>query len=172
MESISADKIGSTPRFDLKSLFLLLTAAAVLLAPVSWFGFNYFVNAALSVTLIIVCVLAYGEAKRTSAIVVAIVGAFVGFVIAIGAVAGGLGSGLAQFGPMHAAERVLAAIAGLFMSLVGLEMLGLLPRFSHRGAALVQAPRPTLASSVACTKSRRETASSMVGIGERWGAPV
>jgi sulfite exporter TauE/SafE len=59
--------------------------------------------------------------------------------IAIGALAGGLGAGLVEIGPLHAAERILAAVAALFMSVVGLEMLGVLPRFSHRGAGFVQA---------------------------------
>ena len=59
--------------------------------------------------------------------------------IAIGAMAGGLGGGLIEIGPMHTAERVLATVAALFMVVVALEMLGLLRRFTHRGAVLVQA---------------------------------
>lgn len=59
--------------------------------------------------------------------------------IAIGALAGGVGAGLVEIGPLHMVERALAAIAALFMFAVGLEMLGLFRRFTHRGAVLAQA---------------------------------
>ena len=59
--------------------------------------------------------------------------------MAIGAVAGGLGAGLVEIGPVHTAERVLAGIAALFMFIVALELLGLLRQFTHRGAGLAQA---------------------------------
>jgi sulfite exporter TauE/SafE len=59
--------------------------------------------------------------------------------IVIGALSGALGAGLVRIGPLPSAERALAAVAALFMLAVGLEMLGLLRRWTPRGTALVQA---------------------------------
>jgi hypothetical protein len=59
--------------------------------------------------------------------------------VGIGALSGAAGAALVHVGPVRTAERVLAVAAALFMLLVGLEMLGLLRRWSHRGAALAQA---------------------------------
>jgi hypothetical protein len=59
--------------------------------------------------------------------------------VGIGALSGAAGAAFVHVGRVQTAERVLAAVAALFMLLVGLEMLGLLRRWSHRGAALAQA---------------------------------
>src|SRR5512143_1598485 len=42
----------------------------------------------------------------------------------IGAVSGGAGAALVASGPVHLAERGLAWLTGLFMIIVGLEILG------------------------------------------------
>jgi hypothetical protein len=57
----------------------------------------------------------------------------------IGMLSGAAGAAFVAAGPVRALERVLAVVAGAFMILVGLEVLGLLARFSARGAALAQA---------------------------------
>ena len=59
--------------------------------------------------------------------------------VCIGALSGAAGAALVATGPVHAAERVLAVVAGLFMIVVGLEMLGLLAQLTTRGAWLAQA---------------------------------
>jgi sulfite exporter TauE/SafE len=57
----------------------------------------------------------------------------------IGAVSGAAGMALVARGPVWILERVLALLAGLFMVVVGLEMLGVLAGVTARGAARVQA---------------------------------
>jgi hypothetical protein len=57
----------------------------------------------------------------------------------IGAVSGGLGAALVAVGPVRTFERVLAIVAGAFMIVVGLEVLGLLAKVTERGALLAQA---------------------------------
>jgi sulfite exporter TauE/SafE len=57
----------------------------------------------------------------------------------IGAVCGALGAAVVAAGPAHELEQVLAIVAGTFMILVGLEVLGLLEQITTRGAALAQA---------------------------------
>jgi len=57
----------------------------------------------------------------------------------IGAVSGGLGAAFVAAGPVRELERILAVIAGGFMILVGLEVLGLVAQITTRGAALAQA---------------------------------
>jgi len=52
----------------------------------------------------------------------------------IGALSGAAGAVLVATGPMHQIERGLAIVAGAFMVLVGLEMLGILSRITQRGA--------------------------------------
>lgn len=56
----------------------------------------------------------------------------------VGALSGGLGAAVVGLRPLAALERGLAIVAGSFMVVVGLEMLGLLARVTARGAALVQ----------------------------------
>ena len=57
----------------------------------------------------------------------------------IGAVSGACGAVFVTAGPVHALERALAIVAGSFMIVVGLEVLGVLAQFTTRGAALAQA---------------------------------
>ena len=59
--------------------------------------------------------------------------------VCIGALSGAAGAALVASGPVHAAERVLAVVAGLFMIVVGLEMLGVLAQLTTRGAWFAQA---------------------------------
>jgi sulfite exporter TauE/SafE len=59
--------------------------------------------------------------------------------VAIGALSGALGAALVASGPVWALERGLAVVAGVFMILIGLEMLGVLGRLTAGGAALAQA---------------------------------
>jgi sulfite exporter TauE/SafE len=59
--------------------------------------------------------------------------------IFIGALSGGIGAALVAVGPVRTFERVLAIVAGSFMIVVGLEVLGLLSQMTQRGAALAQA---------------------------------
>jgi sulfite exporter TauE/SafE len=58
--------------------------------------------------------------------------------VAIGAFAGTAGAAFLVHGSLPFGERLLAVAAGSFMIVVGLEQLGLLARFTERGAALVQ----------------------------------
>jgi uncharacterized protein len=74
---------------------------------------------------------------------------------AIGALAGGLGGGLAAWAPVATAERVLAAVAGLVMIEVGLELLGVV---APRGAAVAA--------------WLRETAAPLLGASLRSGTPA
>jgi hypothetical protein len=57
----------------------------------------------------------------------------------IGAVSGGMGQALLAAAPFAAVERGLAVAAGLVMIVIGLEVLGLLPQLTGRGAALASA---------------------------------
>ncbi len=57
----------------------------------------------------------------------------------IGAASGAAGAALVAAGPVHAIERGLAIVAGSFMIVVGLEVLGVLAQITTRGAALAQA---------------------------------
>jgi sulfite exporter TauE/SafE len=57
----------------------------------------------------------------------------------IGMLSGAAGAAFVAAGPVRGFERALAIIAGAFMILVGLEVLGILAHFTARGAALAQA---------------------------------
>ena len=57
----------------------------------------------------------------------------------IGAVSGALGAAFVAAGPIRMFARLLAIIAGTFMIVVGLEVLGVLGQMTARGAALAQA---------------------------------
>jgi sulfite exporter TauE/SafE len=57
----------------------------------------------------------------------------------IGAASGAAGAALVATGPVRAVERGLAVVAGAFMIVVGLEMVGVLAQITGRGAALAQA---------------------------------
>lgn len=57
----------------------------------------------------------------------------------IGAVSGAAGAVVVAAGPAHGVERLLAILAGSFMIVVGLEVLGVLSQITGRGAALAQA---------------------------------
>ena len=59
--------------------------------------------------------------------------------VAIGALSGALGAAAVARGPAVALERTLALVAGTFMLIVGLEMVGVLRALTARGAALAQA---------------------------------
>jgi sulfite exporter TauE/SafE len=59
--------------------------------------------------------------------------------VAIGAFSGALGAALVASGPMWVLERGLAGMAGAFMIIIGLEMLGVLGRLTAGGAAFAQA---------------------------------
>ncbi len=57
----------------------------------------------------------------------------------IGALSGALGAAFVAAGPVRRLEQVLAILAGTFMIVVGLEVLGALAQVTTRGAALAQA---------------------------------
>jgi len=57
----------------------------------------------------------------------------------IGAISGALGAAFVATGPVRTLERALAIVAGGFMIVVGLEVLGVLVQVTTRGAALAQA---------------------------------
>ena len=59
--------------------------------------------------------------------------------VAIGAASGAAGAVFVASGPGRMFERALAIVAGTFMVVVGLEMLGVLGHVTARGAALAQA---------------------------------
>ena len=59
--------------------------------------------------------------------------------VCIGALSGAAGAALVATGPVRTAERALAIVAGAFMMVVGLEMLGVLAQLTTRGAVLAQA---------------------------------
>jgi hypothetical protein len=58
--------------------------------------------------------------------------------VAIGAVSGALGTVVVGGGPVWMAERLLALVAGLFMIVVGLEMLGVVAGVTAGAAVRVQ----------------------------------
>jgi hypothetical protein len=70
-------------RFGLKSLFLLVAAVALVLAPMHWFGGIYLLNALLSVGLIAACMWSYGSKLRPTVMVWAIGAVVFGFVFTI-----------------------------------------------------------------------------------------
>jgi sulfite exporter TauE/SafE len=57
----------------------------------------------------------------------------------IGAFSGGVGAALVAAGPVRTFERVLAIVAGTFMIVVGLEVIGLLSQVTQHGAAFAHA---------------------------------
>lgn len=57
----------------------------------------------------------------------------------IGALSGSIGAALVATGPVRTFERLLAIVAGSFMIVVGLEVLGVLSQITQRGATLAQA---------------------------------
>ena len=57
----------------------------------------------------------------------------------IGALSGAAGAALVAGGSVRTLERGLATVAGAFMVVVGLEMLGVLAQVTSRGAAIAQA---------------------------------
>lgn len=57
----------------------------------------------------------------------------------IGALSGAAGAALVASGPVRVVERLLAIVAGAFMIVVGLEVLGVLAQITTRGAAFAQA---------------------------------
>jgi hypothetical protein len=59
--------------------------------------------------------------------------------VVIGAASGAAGAAVVSSGPVWALERGLAVVAGLFMIVVALEMVGVLANLTTRGAALAQA---------------------------------
>jgi sulfite exporter TauE/SafE len=59
--------------------------------------------------------------------------------IFIGALCGALGAAVVAAGPLRQFEQVLAVVAGTFMIVVGLEVLGVLAQITTRGAVLAQA---------------------------------
>ena len=71
----------------------------------------------------------------------------------IGAVSGAAGAALVSVGPVRTLERVLAVVAGSFMIVVGLEVLGVLAQITTRGAALAQATVGRLLSGVMRSRS-------------------
>jgi len=56
----------------------------------------------------------------------------------VGALSGALGAAVAASGAVRAGERALAIVAGTLMIVIGLEMLGLVGRFSARAAVFTQ----------------------------------
>lgn len=66
----------------------------------------------------------------------------------VGALSGAFGAAVAASGAFQAGERALAIVAGVLMVVIGLEMLGLVGRFSARAAALTQRTLTRLLSGV------------------------
>jgi sulfite exporter TauE/SafE len=56
----------------------------------------------------------------------------------VGALAGALGAAVVGWGPLVAAKRVLALVAGAVLVTIGLEMLGVIRGLTGRAAVLVQ----------------------------------
>jgi hypothetical protein len=83
MSVVDSSAAGSRPSFGLKSLFIVLTVAAVVVTPVRWFGGAYLVCALFSIALIVGCWYAYGRERRPAAAVVAIVGLMISVPLAI-----------------------------------------------------------------------------------------
>lgn len=71
----------------------------------------------------------------------------------VGALSGGAGAVVVNAGPVHTVERALAVVAGSFMVVVGLEILGFLAQVTTRGAALVQATMGRLLGGVIRSRS-------------------
>jgi hypothetical protein len=71
----------------------------------------------------------------------------------IGALSGAAGAAFVAAGPVHTLERVLAVVAGTFMIVVGLEVLGVLAQVTTRGAALAQATIGRMLSGVLRSRS-------------------
>jgi sulfite exporter TauE/SafE len=71
----------------------------------------------------------------------------------VGALSGAAGAVLVTTQAVAAIERGLAVVAGLFMIVVGLEMLGLLAQLTARGAALAQGALAHLLGSVMRSRS-------------------
>jgi sulfite exporter TauE/SafE len=82
--------------------------------------------------------------------------------VAVGAVSGGMGAAMVASGPVWVLERALALVAGTFMIVVGLEMLGVLGGVTARGAALVQATIGRLLGGV--IRSRSAAAPLALGV--------
>lgn len=80
----------------------------------------------------------------------------------IGALSGAAGMAVVARGPVWAVERALALVAGLFMIVVGLEMLGVLAGITARGAAMVQASLGRLLGGV--IRSRSPAAPLALGV--------
>ncbi len=83
MDSIVESQPKWRPQLRLRTLFVFVTAVAVLLGPAYWFGVAYLVSAAFSVGLVLSCTLAYRN-SRTAAFIVASVGAVAGFFFVLG----------------------------------------------------------------------------------------
>jgi sulfite exporter TauE/SafE len=71
----------------------------------------------------------------------------------IGAASGLLGAAVVSVGPVRTFERILAIVAGVFMIVVGLEVVGLLAQITQRGAALAQATVGRMLSGVIRSRS-------------------
>lgn len=84
MSIADSSEAAPRPRFGLKSLFIFLTAVAIVIAPVRWFGGAYLVSALFSIALIFGCWCAYGRERRSAAIAPAIIGAMIAVPLAIG----------------------------------------------------------------------------------------
>lgn len=82
MNGTVATKTFWQPRIALKTLFAVVTAISLLLAPVHWFGVLYLISAAFSLSLIACCALMYRH-SRVGSVLVAFGGAFLGFVFVL-----------------------------------------------------------------------------------------
>jgi len=81
---------------------------------------------------------------------------------AIGAVSGAAGAVVVASGPPWVLARGLAIVAGLFMMIVGLEMVGVLSNLTGRGAAFAQATVGRLLGGV--MRSRSAAAPLALGV--------
>jgi hypothetical protein len=86
MSAVDSSAAGSRPSFGLKSVFIVLTAAAIVVVPVRWFGGAYLFSVFLSIMLVFVCWWEYGQERRPVALLVALLGAAIGVPLAIGVV--------------------------------------------------------------------------------------
>lgn len=82
--------------------------------------------------------------------------------VAIGAASGAAGAAVVSTGPVWVLERALAVVAGLLMTVVGLEMLGVLAALTSRGAAMAQATVGRLLGGV--IRSRSAAAPLALGV--------
>jgi hypothetical protein len=71
----------------------------------------------------------------------------------IGALSGATGAALVALGPVELVERALAVGGGLIMIAIGLEMLGVLARFTAAGARLARATVGRLLGGVIASRS-------------------